>query len=174
VRLKPPQREESAPPAAPKLVSRRQPNAARTPERVPTAGGARGVDALSFFSLGHDDFAIIPLAGERAACLSQLSPAELSVLAELAAGRSNRQIATSRGTSLRTVTNQVSALFTKLGVRSRAELALSLSGPKPPPSSPKPPPSSPKPPPPSPKPRARRSSTVDPPATPVRSGKTKG
>jgi DNA-binding NarL/FixJ family response regulator len=86
---------------------------------------------VSFFSLGPDDFAIIPVAGDPAPCLAALSEAETRVLAELATGRSNREIAISRGTSLRTITNQVSAVFRKLGVRSRSELVLLLSGAKP-------------------------------------------
>jgi len=87
-----------------------------------------GTSDVSFFSLGPDEFAIIPVAGDPAPCLANLSAAETRVLAELAIGRSNREIATSRGTSLRTITNQVSAVFRKLGVRSRSELVLLLSG----------------------------------------------
>lgn len=52
-----------------------------------------------------------------------LTGAELQVAAALVEGASNRQIATSRGSSVRTVANQVASIFRKLGVRSRGELA---------------------------------------------------
>jgi DNA-binding CsgD family transcriptional regulator len=89
---------------------------------------------LQFFSLGDEDFAAIEIAGDApqptapAAPAASLSEAETRILAELVTGRSNREIAARRGTSLRTVTNQVSAVFRKLGVRSRSEVALLLAG----------------------------------------------
>ncbi len=54
---------------------------------------------------------------------SPLSEAELAVKEALLRGESNAEIAHARGTSVRTVANQVASLFRKLGVRSRAELA---------------------------------------------------
>lgn len=120
MRLKPPQRDRA--PKAP------------TPTDAQPAPSASNV---SFFSLGPDDFATIDLAAESPegnrpisplSTLPPLSAAESLVLAELVTGRSNRQIAETRGTSLRTVTNQVSAVFRKLGVRSRSELVLLLAG----------------------------------------------
>ena len=51
-----------------------------------------------------------------------LSAAERAVLAALLDGRSNREIGGARGTSERTVANQVCAIFDKLGVGSRREL----------------------------------------------------
>jgi len=83
---------------------------------------------VTFFTLGAEEFALIPLAGNPAPALATLSEAETCILAELAIGRSNSEIAANRGTSLRTVTNQVSAVFQKLDVRSRSELVLLLSG----------------------------------------------
>lgn len=85
-------------------------------------------EVVTFFSVGDADFAAVVLEGEQSAGLSALSRAEQVVLAEVVAGRSNREIARERGTSLRTVTNQVSAIFRKLDVRSRSELALLLAG----------------------------------------------
>ncbi len=85
-------------------------------------------ESVTFFSVGDADFAAVVLDGEDSPSLSSLSQAELGVLTEVIAGRSNREIACERGTSLRTVTNQVSAVFRKLNVRSRAELALLLAG----------------------------------------------
>lgn len=51
-----------------------------------------------------------------------LTAAESDVGALLLAGLPNPEIARRRGTSVRTVANQVASLFTKLGVRSRLEL----------------------------------------------------
>jgi DNA-binding NarL/FixJ family response regulator len=51
-----------------------------------------------------------------------LSGAEADVLRAILEGRSNGDIARSRGTTARTVANQVASIFRKLGVRSRLEL----------------------------------------------------
>jgi DNA-binding CsgD family transcriptional regulator len=58
-----------------------------------------------------------------------LTEAEREVALAIVAGRSNAEIAAHRGTSPRTVANQVASLFAKLGLRSRNELAtLAYSG----------------------------------------------
>jgi DNA-binding CsgD family transcriptional regulator len=54
---------------------------------------------------------------------SGLTPAEREVALAVLAGLSNADIARARGSSARTVANQVASVFRKLGVRSRAELA---------------------------------------------------
>ena len=51
-----------------------------------------------------------------------LTRAELAVATALIEGASNREIAAARGSSVRTVANQVASIFRKLGVRSRGEL----------------------------------------------------
>jgi DNA-binding NarL/FixJ family response regulator len=53
---------------------------------------------------------------------SLLTPAEADIAGALVQGKSNRRIAAERGRSVHTIVNQVSAIFRKLGVRSRAEL----------------------------------------------------
>jgi DNA-binding CsgD family transcriptional regulator len=53
---------------------------------------------------------------------TRLSPAESEVVKLVLEGRSNDEIAATRGTTRRTVANQVSSLLGKLGVRSRLEL----------------------------------------------------
>lgn len=58
----------------------------------------------------------------------KLTDAEKSVLAEVVAGRSNLEIARTRGTSERTIANQVTSIMRKIGGRSRSELALIVSG----------------------------------------------
>lgn len=63
-----------------------------------------------------------PAGGER---LDQaLTARQVEVLAELCAGRSNREIAEQLGMSENTVRVHVSALFRQLGVRSRTEAVL--------------------------------------------------
>jgi len=57
----------------------------------------------------------------------ELTSAEQAVARRAAAGQSNGAIARSRGSSQRTVANQLAAIYEKLGVRSRAELATFLA-----------------------------------------------
>ena|GEM_PF-1664308 len=57
-----------------------------------------------------------------------LSTAERNILGELLEGKSSREIATARGRSVRTIANQISSVFRKFGVGSRAELAAFLAG----------------------------------------------
>ena len=65
-----------------------------------------------------------PLAGSLQ--IDKLTDAERVVLAHLAAGSTNEDIAQRRHTSSRTVANQVQSIFRKLEVRSRSELAANL------------------------------------------------
>jgi DNA-binding CsgD family transcriptional regulator len=51
-----------------------------------------------------------------------LTRTENEVLRLACAGRSNREIALVRGRSTRTIANQLSAIYVKLGLRSRSEL----------------------------------------------------
>ena len=48
--------------------------------------------------------------------------AEAATLALVLEGKSNREIARTRGVAERTVANQIASAFRKLGVRSRSEL----------------------------------------------------
>jgi len=58
---------------------------------------------------------------------SILSESEQAVAYALLAGQSNTEIAQGRGTSTKTVANQVHALYRKLGAGSREELVAILS-----------------------------------------------
>ena len=69
-------------------------------------------------------FGAYPLVDKRQ--VEKLTDAERQVVAHLVAGSTNGDIARRRGTSENTVANQVYAIFLKLGVRSRAELAARL------------------------------------------------
>jgi DNA-binding NarL/FixJ family response regulator len=51
-----------------------------------------------------------------------LTPAEQAVVRAILDGESNTAIARARGTSTRTVANQIAAIFDKVGASSRAEL----------------------------------------------------
>ena len=107
---------------APPLPRSQEPRAAE-PDPIPS-----DAEGVAFFTIGDQDFAVVTVTGSPSDGLSSLSAAEIRVLAELIRGRTNREIADARGTSERTVTNQVSAVFKKLGVRSRSELALRFAG----------------------------------------------
>lgn len=68
-------------------------------------------------------------AGFRAlGCSARLSPAETEVAQLALSGLTNSQIAERRGTSARTVANQMASLLRKLGVASRRELAVRYYG----------------------------------------------
>jgi DNA-binding CsgD family transcriptional regulator len=63
------------------------------------------------------------LSYRRGQASDTLTPAEREVALAILDGLSNDEIARLRGSSPRTVANQVATIFRKLGVRSRAELA---------------------------------------------------
>jgi len=69
------------------------------------------------------------LAGGRQQRWSEdLTSREAQVLAGIAAGRSNPEIATELGVSLKTVQNHVSRVLAKLQVRDRTQAALRVRG----------------------------------------------
>ncbi len=62
--------------------------------------------------------------------LAELTASERQVALAILAGHSNAEIARMRGSAPRTVANQIAAMFKKLGVRSRSELAARSFGPR--------------------------------------------
>ncbi|HLK36962.1 MAG TPA: helix-turn-helix transcriptional regulator [Polyangiaceae bacterium] len=79
------------------------------------------------FRVGGDEFVLLscdlsPARGLAAAPLGSLSASERCVAELVLEGRSNNEIAGLRSTSVRTVANQIAAVFRKLNVRSRREL----------------------------------------------------
>ena len=70
----------------------------------------------------HPDVVRLLATGEPGG--AQLTARELEVLAELARGRSNREIARGLSLSEKTVKTHVSAILTKLGVQDRTQAAL--------------------------------------------------
>jgi DNA-binding CsgD family transcriptional regulator len=77
-------------------------------------------------ALESDDgsFAVLSFTLPDRAARARLSPAEAEVVRLVLAGQTNRSIATLRGTTPRTVANQIASIFRKLGVSSRLELAV--------------------------------------------------
>lgn len=65
-----------------------------------------------------------PLVDER--LVANLTAAEREIVVHLVSGSTNGDIARRRGSSERTVANQVQSIFRKLGARSRSELASRL------------------------------------------------
>ena len=63
---------------------------------------------------------------ETAARLASLSPQQFKVLARVAEGRLNKQIADELGIQERTVKAHMSAIFEKLGVRNRTQAGVLL------------------------------------------------
>jgi DNA-binding NarL/FixJ family response regulator len=68
-------------------------------------------------------FAVLSLPLETFDAQADLTPAEREIVRRLLRGESNRAIASGRGTSERTVANQVASIYQKLGLASRSELA---------------------------------------------------
>ena len=87
-------------------------------------GGLRA--CLADISLGEEELLMgsYPLAGNLR--MDKLTDAERVVLAHLAAGSTNEDIARRRNTCSSTVANQVQSIYRKLQVRSRSELAANM------------------------------------------------
>ncbi|HWB36805.1 MAG TPA: response regulator transcription factor [Rugosimonospora sp.] len=72
----------------------------------------------------HPDVARLLAEGDRTPAGVRLTARERQVLAELARGRSNREIAGALGLAEKTVKTHVSAILTKLAVQDRTQAAL--------------------------------------------------
>jgi len=70
-----------------------------------------------------DEVVAIALPRLDSALLEELTQAERAVLGAMLDGYSNREIATQRAASQRTVANQAASIFRKFGVSGRSELA---------------------------------------------------
>lgn len=77
---------------------------------------------------GCGDYAVLSFSLSPADFPKSLSHAEREVASAIAAGCSNAAVARRRGTSVRTVENQIYGIFRKLGIGSRSELAAYLGG----------------------------------------------
>jgi predicted ATPase/DNA-binding CsgD family transcriptional regulator len=74
-------------------------------------------------SLGLDDTVAYALGAQAPFDSSQLSSRELQLVALIAQGRTNREIAAQLATSEWTIERQIRAILTKLGLRSRSQIA---------------------------------------------------
>ncbi|MCC6897827.1 MAG: helix-turn-helix transcriptional regulator [Polyangiaceae bacterium] len=83
---------------------------------------------LSQLEHGGDDLLVLSFPSPRRRLPEGLTPAEIEVALMVRHGLSNAEIAAARGVSVRTVANQLQALFRKLGVGSRIELARKVGG----------------------------------------------
>jgi DNA-binding CsgD family transcriptional regulator len=79
------------------------------------------------FTVAGKEIAVLSYPLPPADLPKSLTKAEREVALAIFAGRSNAEIAVQRGTSPRTIANQVASLFAKLGLRSRNELAALVS-----------------------------------------------
>ncbi len=75
-----------------------------------------------------DEYLVIGV--QKSADSNSLTTAERDVVRLALQGLSDREIAACRGTSARTVANQLRRVFERLGVHSRAELAAKLAEPE--------------------------------------------
>ena len=83
--------------------------------------------ALTFVD-GHSLYLMLSFATGPSRSPPELTSAERGVLRLLMDGKTNADIAAERGTSPRTVANQIAVLFRKFGVGSRIELAGIIGG----------------------------------------------
>lgn len=72
------------------------------------------------------DVFVVELPSRAERRMARLCPSERDVARGLIDGKTNAEIAQVRGTSARTIANQVAAIFRNYGVSSRAELARCL------------------------------------------------
>ncbi len=87
-----------------------------------------GEDEMARLGSGLDGFASGAVELERPATRSRLTPTELAIVTSIVRGESNASIARARGTSPRTVANQIARIFKKVGVGSRAAVASWAAG----------------------------------------------
>ncbi|NUP09893.1 MAG: helix-turn-helix transcriptional regulator [Polyangiaceae bacterium] len=87
------------------------------------------------FSIEGEEFAVLVLPPRSAdAASAKLTAAEREVARLTLKGLTNEEIAAMRGSSTRTVANQLQAIYRKLGISSRVELSHRLGAEQPRPS----------------------------------------
>ena len=69
---------------------------------------------------------VVDITLPESSALESLTPTEREIAHGIAQGASNAELARRRGVAVRTVANQVRAVFEKLGVTSRGELVVVL------------------------------------------------
>ena len=81
---------------------------------------------LTRFRIQSEELAVLSFPIAQASTVAHLTGAEREVAQAILHGLSNEEIAQRRGTSPRTVANQIAGLFRKMGAQSRSELARRL------------------------------------------------
>jgi DNA-binding CsgD family transcriptional regulator len=74
-----------------------------------------------------DELVVLVLGDDGPHADPRLTPAERDLVARCAEGASNAEIAKARGTSVRTVANQMARLIEKVGATSRVDLVARLA-----------------------------------------------
>lgn len=97
--------------------------AAREATGTTETSGAPPGFSLERFSLGGAWYVVLSYPATTPDADSTLSRAELEVVSAVLRGETTSQIAAARGTTLRTIANQLASAYAKLRVGSRAELA---------------------------------------------------
>jgi DNA-binding CsgD family transcriptional regulator len=77
---------------------------------------------------GTREYLVLSYPLSRPGCFAKLTPAELDVVGRLIDGTTTRDIALGRGVSERTISNQLTSAYAKLGICSRHELVAVVSG----------------------------------------------
>lgn len=83
------------------------------------------------FTVDGQDYVVVCMEDEEPplqVALARLTPSEREVVALVVEGLRSQEIALKRRRSVRTIENQLAAIFHKLAVSSRAELTARLSG----------------------------------------------
>jgi DNA-binding NarL/FixJ family response regulator len=81
-----------------------------------------------YVRIGDDEYAILSIPAGPPPLPACLTDAERHVCELVIAGESNASIARERGTSVRTIANQLASIYRKLNVYSRCELVAQLHG----------------------------------------------
>lgn len=90
----------------------------------PESGAGAGDADLQISRVGD----VIVVSASQVVLPDVLSESERAVALALLEGQSNAEIASARGTSTKTVANQLYAIYRKLGAGSREELVAILAG----------------------------------------------
>jgi DNA-binding CsgD family transcriptional regulator len=76
---------------------------------------------------GPHEYVVFSTPLSRPSCFAELTAAELAVAEWLMAGATTREIAEAREVSERTISNQLTHIYEKLGIESRHELVALVS-----------------------------------------------
>jgi DNA-binding NarL/FixJ family response regulator len=93
----------------------------RETTQVPMLGPPDGLE-VEMIELDGQQYAVLKIPKRGAPPAPRLTRAEQEVLQDLLRGLKTQQIAARRGTSPRTVSNQIASIFRAYGVASRGEL----------------------------------------------------